>query len=130
MRLLLDTDIVIDMLRRYTPAMDWFRGRADDVTLAISGFSEFELVTGCRDQIELDRLGKLLAGFDVLWLNPSECVIALDRYRRDRLRHGARMIDTLVAQTALTFDVPLHTFNVRHYRYIPDIRVIAPYSRL
>lgn len=38
MRLLLDTDIVIDMLRGYPPAMVWFHERPDDITLAISGF--------------------------------------------------------------------------------------------
>jgi len=130
MRLLLDTDIVIDMLRGYPPAMVWFRERPDDITLAISGFSAFELIAGCRNQVELTRMGQLISAFEVIWLTPNECSEALNRFRRERLRHGARMVDTLVAQTALSTALPLHTFNSKHFRFIQELEINEPYRRL
>jgi predicted nucleic acid-binding protein len=35
----------------------------------------------------------------------------------------------LIAQTALMANLPLHTFNDKHFKAVPNLRTIQPYSR-
>jgi predicted nucleic acid-binding protein len=39
------------------------------------------------------------------------------------------MIDVLIGHIALELEVPLYTFNQKHYRVISRLTVIQPYTR-
>jgi predicted nucleic acid-binding protein len=39
------------------------------------------------------------------------------------------LFDALIAQTAISLDTPLHTFNVKHFAGIPQLRIVQPYQR-
>lgn len=40
--------------------------------------------------------------------------------------HGLREFDSLIAATALAYDLTLVTRNEKHYRFIPDLRLQMP----
>jgi predicted nucleic acid-binding protein len=44
--ILVDTDILVDVQRQYPPAIEWLKSLGLNTSLAISGFSLFELMTG------------------------------------------------------------------------------------
>jgi tRNA(fMet)-specific endonuclease VapC len=44
---LLDTDVMIDILRGYRPALAWLRSLDDDI-IALPGFVLLELIQGCK----------------------------------------------------------------------------------
>ncbi|MGL4649831.1 MAG: VapC toxin family PIN domain ribonuclease, partial [Caldilineaceae bacterium] len=48
---------------------------------------------------------------------------------RQRLGSGTGIIDAFIAQTALDLNLPLHTFNVKHFRDIPGLTILQPYER-
>ena len=52
---LLDTDVMIDILRGYRPALAWLRSLDDDV-IALTGFVVMELIQGCRTKKEQQSL--------------------------------------------------------------------------
>jgi predicted nucleic acid-binding protein len=53
--ILLDTDVLIDVLRGHAPAVGWLRGLGN-TTLGLPGLVMMELLQGCRDKSELLRL--------------------------------------------------------------------------
>jgi len=61
----LDSDIVIDFLRRYPPAISWLESLGDE-KLSLSGYVAMELMQGCNNKIELQQIRKLIANFEVV----------------------------------------------------------------
>lgn len=125
----LDSDVVIDLLREHPPATRWFDSLEDDETMVLSGFVVMELIQGCRNKIQQKRLQQDLTFYEIVWLSPNDCDKALEIFAQYHLSHNAGLIDVLVGQTAVTLDVPLYTFNKKHYRFIPNLHTIQPYDK-
>lgn len=126
--LLLDTDIVIDILRGHPPAVAWL-GTVSTEVIALPGYVAMELIQGCRDQQEQRDLLKELRRYTILWPQPDACDRALDLYTCFHLSHSLGLLDTLIGQLALELDLPLHTFNEKHYRAILGLKLVQPYKR-
>ncbi len=58
--ILLDSDVLIDLLRKYPPAMAWFDALQEDEELMVSGYVVMELIQGCRNKVEQDRVRREL----------------------------------------------------------------------
>jgi predicted nucleic acid-binding protein len=127
--ILLDSDVLIDLLRKYPPAVGWFDALPQDEELVVSGYVVMELIQGCRNKAEQERLQRELAPYGVVWLAPPDCDQALEVFVAYRLSHNAGMLDVLIGQTAVVLGVPLHTFNQRHYSFIPGIQTTQPYAK-
>lgn len=56
--ILLDSDIMIDLLRQYPPAVQWFDLLDEDEQILLPGYTVMELMQGCRNQSELAVLQK------------------------------------------------------------------------
>jgi len=127
--ILLDSDIMIDLLRQYPPAISWFDTLDDDEELLLSGYVMMELIQGCRNKIEQERLQHELATYGIVWLAPVDCSKALDVFTEYHLSDNAGMLDVLIGQTAVAWSVPLYTFNQKHYRFFPELQTIQPYEK-
>ena len=51
--ILLDSDVMIDLLRQHLPAMKWFDALDDEEELLLPGYVVMELIQGCRNIITL-----------------------------------------------------------------------------
>ena len=124
-RLCIDTDVVVDYLRR----------RNDILERAISQFDcFFTAMTVYELEIGLARAPSQYAGFQELLALIS--VLPLDR----RVAQAAAQVyerlgtqglpiglqDTLIAGTCIAQNVPLLTRNVGHFGRIHDLTVVAP----
>lgn len=127
--ILLDSDVVVDLLRGHPPALSWLRMASDGDALAVTGFTALECIQGCRNRAELKAFDALMREVDILWLSAAGCDEALERFRQERLSSGASVMDVLIAQTALEFNTPLHTFNIKHYRHMRGLELRQPYVR-
>ncbi len=127
--ILLDSDVLIDLLRRHPPAIRWFESLPREERLVIPGFVVMELIQGCRNKTEQERLTRELAACGVAWPSPQDCGAALNVFAAHRLSHNAGLLDTLIGQTAVALGAPLHTFNQKHYSFIPGLQTLQPYAR-
>ncbi len=125
--ILLDTDIAIDILRKHPPALAWIGAVQDRVCLP--GIVALELFQGCHDKRQVRALRKQIAPFAVLWPAEHACDAALGMFTSAHLTHSLGLLDCLIAPTALTYAVPLHTFNQKHFGVVPGLRTIQPYNR-
>ncbi len=127
--ILLDSDVLIDLLRKYPPAVTWFDALPEGEELLVSGYVVMELIQGCRNKVEQDRVQRQLAPHGVVWLSQADCDRALDVFATYRLSHNAGLLDVSIGQTAIALDAPLHTFNQKHYGFMPGIRTVQPYEK-
>ena len=99
--ILLDSDVLIDLLRKYPPAMAWFDALQEDEELVVSGYVVMELIQGCRNKVEQDRVQREFAAYGVVWLSQTDCDQALAVFTTYRLSHNAGLLDVLIGQTAV-----------------------------
>ena len=125
--MLIDTDVLIDIVRKHPSALRWFTTLAE--TPLVSGYSAMEFVNGCRDKEELRRAQKFILAFPLVWPELADLERALSDYAPKGLSHGVGVIDARVAATAVGNELPLATFNVKHFQALPNIKFIKPYSR-
>ena len=126
--ILLDTDVMIDLLRRYSPAVAWLESLGDE-ELLLPGFVVMELLQGCRDKTEQEKLEKELQPYAITWPSPETCNEARSVFANTHLSHGLGLLDALVGQTAVALQVPLYTFNDKHYAAVPGLRTLQPYTK-
>lgn len=127
--ILLDSDVMIDLLRRYPPAMWWFDALDEDEEIALPGYAVMELIQGCKNKREQEHIQRTVAPYGVVWLAPTDCDRALDVFMRYHLSHNAGLLDALIGQTAIATGAPLYTFKQKHYWFMDDLRTVQPYER-
>ena len=73
--ILLDSDVMIDLLRQYPPAVEWFDTLEDEEEVILPGYVVMELIQGCRNKIEQERLQQELAICGVVWPSPENGMV-------------------------------------------------------
>jgi len=126
--ILLDSDVMIDLLRQHPPAVEWLDSLGDD-EIILPGFVVMELIQGCKTKADQKRLQRALVPYSVIWPSPEICDQAVTVLTRYSLSHSLGIIDALIGQMAVSLNVPLHTFNQKHYTAIPNLRLVQPYTK-
>ncbi len=126
--ILVDTDVMVDIVRRFSPALVWLDSLGTEV-VGIPGLVVMELLQGCRNRDEQQRLEGFLRPYPRHWPSQSDCTRAFDDFAAYYLSHGLGVLDTLIAETAVGLGVQLATFNTRHYSVVPGLQAIQPYLR-
>jgi predicted nucleic acid-binding protein len=123
---LLDTSILIDLLRGFSPARTWIDS-LDTTHRAISCITHAELLAGCRNRREQRLVERELTAYTMIWLDERLSRQALAFYQTYRLSHNVGFFDCLVAATALTHHHTLATLNLKHFEIFPALTVKRPY---
>ncbi|MBZ5515507.1 MAG: type II toxin-antitoxin system VapC family toxin [Acidobacteriia bacterium] len=120
--LIFDTDILVWVLRRHLGAVA-FVERVPVAERKISAISYLELLRGCRDLEELNRLSKhVMSKFgEVLHLSESITESASRLMERFALAHRPDVSDVIIAATALGLDETVATGNIKHFDFIPGL---------
>jgi predicted nucleic acid-binding protein len=126
--ILLDSDILIDFFRGFPPSLAWFQG-LNAVEIAVPGFVALELYAGCVTKREQTQIHRKLSPYAVLWPSAQAATDVIPIFATAHLSHSLGLLDSLIATTALTHNLPLHTFNQKHFAAVPGLRTIQPYKR-
>ena len=126
--LLLDTDLMVDVLRGYPESVEWLRSLTEDVP-ALPGLVVLELMDGCRSKMEMKRLLKRVEPFLIYWPSDVDCDRALIEFAKNRLSHGISIMDILIAETAVGLSATLCTFNTKHFKSIARLKTRQPYRK-
>jgi predicted nucleic acid-binding protein len=84
-----------------------------------------ELIQGCRDRDEIAQVRAFVAAnlAEVVYPSESVCDAATGLLEEHALPRGLRVIDALIAATALARGARLATANVKHYRTVGRLRL-------
>jgi predicted nucleic acid-binding protein len=125
--LILDTDVLIDVQRGHPPALAWFTSLAE--LPVVPGYVVMELIQDARNLQEVKRALKLVAPLRIVWPTEADCDRALSDFTAYHLSDNLGLLDALIAACAVGLSATLCTFNVRHYRVVPGLPMIQPYTR-
>lgn len=119
-----DTTVIIDLLRGEQPAIDW--ATSIERRLVASEVTRVEVLRGLRSH-ERGAAERAFVAFRWTDVDGSIARRAGELGRRWRRSHRAiGLADLLIASTAIELDAELATSNVRHYPMFPDL--VPPYA--
>jgi predicted nucleic acid-binding protein len=124
-KLIVDTDILIDVSREIPIAINRLQLEANNSTLAISTITQMELIVGCRNKTELQNLKKFLRRYVIIKVNELITDKAIELLSQYRLSHGLLIPDGLIAATAIVANSPLLSKNQRDYHFISDLDLLS-----
>ncbi len=123
---ILDTSVVIDLLRGLEPAALWFSSLGKKRP-AITPIVWMESVQGATDSTKRSQAIRFLRQFVVEHPTSDDNRWAMRQLGRFYLSHGIHLQDVMIASVAVRLDVPLYTLNLKHYEPLPGLRAIRPY---
>ncbi len=124
--MLIDTDVMVDILRQHPPAVAWLSGLGT-APVGLPGLVAMELLQGCASMADQQRVEKQIQRFSLYWPTASDCQRALQDFATFRLSHNLGLLDVLIGETAVGVNLPLATFNTKHFSVIPGLKTIQPY---
>jgi predicted nucleic acid-binding protein len=123
---ILDTSILIDLLRAFPPATSWFAGLGRQ-RLAIPPVVWMETVQGASDRVKRAQALRFLRQFRVEHPNEDDNRWAMRQMASFHLSHGIHLQDAMIASVAVRLAVPLYTANLKHFQPLPAIDAKKPY---
>jgi tRNA(fMet)-specific endonuclease VapC len=127
MTLVLDTDVLVDVLRAFPPAVAWLSAQA--AFPIVPGYTALELYAGCKDANAAREVAGLLSDAEIRWATSRGSTEMLERYSAIRRKSGLGVVDALIAQTAIEAGATLLTFNTKHFSAVEGLVVEEPYER-
>ena len=110
---LLDTAVLVDILRAFSPAIEWLSRQE---RLGVSPVVWLEILEGAENAREQARAVDLLRHFEKIEVAPTDFDWAIQQALRLRLSHNVDMMDCLIASSAQRLEVPLFTRNLKHFQ--------------
>ena len=124
--MIVDTTVLIDLVNGKVEAGE-FLVRQEN--LAISRISIMELLFGARSKKELKGFLKQIdsLGCEVIEISEEVSRLAGELLEKYVLSHGMGVADALVAAAAVIKRDILVTHNIKHFRFIRELKVVKPY---
>ena len=110
---LLDTCILIDVLRGRESAVDFIDALSDRPALSV--ITATELVAGVRTTAERRHIDRLLETYVVVDIDLEVAKLAGEYVRQYGRSHSVDPIDALIAATAKASGADFATLNIKHF---------------
>ncbi len=124
--MILDSDVIIEVLRGNSATIGWLRAkRAAGVQLRYSPVSRAEIRAGSR-RAERSAISALFGSLTALPIEASTGEVAGEQLAKFARSHGVQMGDALIAGAAIERSDDLATFNARHF---PGVRKVVKPDR-
>ncbi|HLC72844.1 MAG TPA: type II toxin-antitoxin system VapC family toxin [Candidatus Nanoarchaeia archaeon] len=123
--ILIDTNIFVDHLRGYAPAVKFFESLASKENILFSVITEAELIAcqECKEKAKKEGMLQFLSQWNKIIVTNQIAVLAGD-LSRDK---GIDLPDALIAATALVNKAELVTKNIKDFKKITELSLRVPY---
>jgi len=119
---LIDTCIFIDYLRGKPSVYDIFV-RNKDIKLSMSAITMMELLIGAFNKKEVFYIQKSFKDIKRIHVNEKISNLAEEYIATYSKSHNLQINDALIAATAVENEMPLVTYNISDFQYIPNIKL-------
>src|ERR1700692_477801 len=109
--ILVDTTILVDLLRGSDAAADFLDAARVEGGLICSAVTKAELIVGARNRAEMRAIDQLLARFRIEPIFPSDSTRSLNWLRKYYHGHGVGYHDCLLGAAAIRLRIPVVTLN-------------------
>ena len=123
MSTLLDTNVLIDLLRSKASAVEFVKGLAGAPSISV--VTVMELTRGARSRREEAAIERMIAGLRLYSVDKGIAEAAGCVVKHYQPSHHLDDLDALIAATAEAHDLQLATLNVKHFPMFPRLK--SPY---
>jgi tRNA(fMet)-specific endonuclease VapC len=124
---LVETTILVDFLRGSGDAADYLEATRPQATMICSAVTQAELIVGARTRAEVRAIDQLLARFQIEPIVAHDSGRSLKWLRKYYHAQGVGFHDCLLAAAAVRLRIAVATLNEKHFKVLPDVKVIRPY---
>lgn len=112
-----------------------FNGRQDTIEqldiigldeIVLSAVTVMELFQGMGNKEELARMKKKIKYYDVVQIDEAISAKAVEFIETYKLSHGLSIPDAIIGATAVVHQIPLYTYNIRDFDFLPGIIFYQP----
>lgn len=118
---LLDTSIIIDLIRGFPDAHQWLSTMNDE--LGITYYVWLEVIQGALNKQKQASALKILSDFHLIETTPEDTQWAVQSLIATRLAYNVDVLDSLISATSHRLQIPLYTKNLKHF--VPLIGELA-----
>ena len=93
--------------------------------ISLSSITVMELFQGMGNKNELSQMKKKIQYYDIIQIDKIISEKAIELIENFKLSHGLQIPDAIIAATAIVYDIPLFTYNIRDFNFIPQIILYA-----
>jgi hypothetical protein len=120
--ILIDTNILIEIYKNNTLIIDIVK-KIGQNNIAISDITCAELFYGARNKRELQIISKDLNKLEILHIQEEVSKNAVELVEKYALSHKLSIPDALIAATAIYYNLPLYTLNLKDFVFIKEIQL-------
>jgi Predicted nucleic acid-binding protein, contains PIN domain len=91
--------------------------------IAMSAITLMELYQGMGNKVELGQMKKKLNYYDIVHVDSSISKIAIELIENFNLSHGLQIPDAIIGATAVVYNIPLYTYNIKDFNFMPNINI-------
>ena len=121
MRVLCDTNIFIHAFNGNGDTISVLTDKIGIDNVVLPAITVMELYQGMLNKVELNQMKKKIQFYDVLDIDKETSYLAIQLIERYRLSHNLQIADGLIAAAAVVHNIPLFTYNLKDFKFIPDI---------
>jgi predicted nucleic acid-binding protein len=121
---IIDADVMIEILRKNPSAKSFVINEIGSENIILSCITLAEILQGATNKENLYQLNKSLKQYIVLPIDYYISDIFSSLFQKYVLSHGTGIADTLVAATALHYNLPLLSINQKHFKHIPNLKLV------
>ena len=128
---MLDSCVVLEILRERPKVMEWLRSIPSDSVLTISGWTLIEFLKEKKSRREMKEITAKFQQYQTMWPIPERCneifTLLIDRYHSERNADGKlsgnAIFDALIYLTTKSYDFTLVTID-SGFDSFEDIKII------
>lgn len=126
MNTLIDTAIIVDLLRRHPPALHWANANPD-MQLGITPIVWMEVIIGSKNKTKQMHAERLMQRFIMVYLTDDDTRWAMLQLKKYYLSHNIGINDCLIAAPSQRLQLPLYTRNIKHFTPMLGALAQQPY---
>lgn len=124
-KVLVDTSVIIDYLRKTNKEKSLFWKIINAHDCFISTVTVFELYSGVKDDKHIEAIDKVLSFLEILDFNTHQAKLASDTFRTLKKKNNLiEFRDIFIASCAIYENIPLVTLNTKHFKRIETLVLI------
>ncbi len=109
-----------------------FNGNADTINeltnigfdnIVVSAITIMELYQGMGNKNEMIQMRSRMRSYDVIEIDTAISQLSVSLIDQFNLSHGLLIPDAIIGATAIVHQIPLFTYNLKDFRFMPDIQL-------
>jgi predicted nucleic acid-binding protein len=120
----IDADIIIEILRKNPAVASYLRNDIGAFNIVLSAVTIAEIQQGATSKENLQQINRFIKQYIILPIEYNISNIFSNLVQKYVLSHDTDIGDTFVAATALHYQLPLLTMNLKHYKHIPNLQLV------